>query len=95
MKSQMRNAKDSVFIAMPDGSYRLPSNDLLGYLNGLPADMPFGIQAQDIESEIIGQSISYGMHHRLCLAIGEHLQAQQHPASILRARQRQLAAVAI
>lgn len=87
MKSQMRNAKDSVFIAMPDGSYRLPSNELLQFLNGIPADMPFGRQSQDIESEIIGQSISYGMHHRLCEAIGKHLRAQQQPVSIVRATQ--------
>jgi DNA (cytosine-5)-methyltransferase 1 len=87
LKSQMRGAKDSVFIAMPDGTYRFPSNELLQFLNGIPADMPFGRQSKDIESEIIGQSISYGMHHQLCEAIGKHLQAQQQPVSIVRATQ--------
>ena len=87
LKSQMRGAKDSVFIAMPDGTYRFPSNELLQFLNGIPDDMPFGRQSKDIESEIIGQSISYGMHHRLCDAIGQHLRAQQQPATMLRATQ--------
>jgi DNA (cytosine-5)-methyltransferase 1 len=88
LKSQMRGAKDSVFLAMPDGTYRFPSNELLQFLNGIPADMPFGRQSKDIESEIIGQSISYGMHHRLCEAVGKHLRAQQQPVSIVRATQR-------
>lgn len=88
LKSQMRGAKDSVFLAMPDGTYRFPSNDLLQFLNGIPMDMPFGRQSKDIESEIIGQSISYGMHHRLCEAIGAHLKEQQHPASIVHASQK-------
>jgi hypothetical protein len=83
----MRGAKDSVFLAMADGTYRFPSNELLQFLNGIPSDMPFEKQAKDIESEIIGQSISYGMHHQLCEAIGQHLRAQQHPGSIVRARQ--------
>ena len=87
LKSQMRGAKDSVFLAMPDGTYRFPSNELLQFLNGIPADMPFGRQSKDIESEIIGQSISYGMHHRLCEAIGRHLRAQQQPATVVRATQ--------
>lgn len=87
LKSQMRGAKDSVFLAMPDGTYRFPSNELLQFLNGIPADMPFGRQSKDIESEIIGQSISYGMHHRLCEAIGKHLRAQQQPVSIVHATQ--------
>jgi DNA (cytosine-5)-methyltransferase 1 len=87
MKSQLRGAKDSVILAMPDGTYRAPSNELLQFLNGIPADMPFGRQAKDIESEIIGQSISYGMHHKLCEAIGNHLRAQQQPVSIVRATQ--------
>lgn len=87
LKSQMRGAKDSVFIAMPDGTYRFPSNELLQFLNGIPADMPFGRQSKDIESEIIGQSISYGMHHQLCEAIGRHLRAQQQPVSIVHANQ--------
>ena len=88
MKSQMRGCKDSVFVEMPDGTYRFPSNELLQFLNGIPADMPFGRQSKDIESEIIGQSISYGMHHRLCEAIGEHLRLQRQPVSIVRATQR-------
>lgn len=87
LKSQMRGAKDSVFIEMPDGSYRFPSNELLQFLSGIPMDMPFGRQSKDIESEIIGQSISYGMHHRLCEQIAKHLREQQQPISIVRATQ--------
>lgn len=76
MKSQSRQAKDSVYIATADGRYLLPSNALLEYLNGFPSDLVTNVQSTEIQSEIIGQSVEYPMHDALIRAIGEHLLAQ-------------------
>jgi DNA (cytosine-5)-methyltransferase 1 len=73
LKSQNRQAKDSVYISMGDGTYRLPSVELLAFLNGIPEDLSFNCVANDIASEIIGQSIDYPMHHALVQSIHDHI----------------------
>lgn len=73
LKSQNRQAKDSVYIRMADGAYRLPSGELLQRLNGIPASVHFRNVAGDIASEIVGQSIEYPMHHRIAVALRSHL----------------------
>lgn len=73
LKSQNRQAKDSVFIDMGDGSYRLPSLELLKYLSGIPEDFHLTNNSQEIASEIVGQSIDYPMHERLIKSLHDHI----------------------
>ena len=73
LKSQNRQAKDSVFIEMGDGRYLLPSLDMLRFLNGIPEDFNMDSVASDIASEIVGQSIEYPMHHQLVRSVHEHI----------------------
>lgn len=75
LKSQARQAKDSLYIAMPDGSYRLPTLDMLRHLNGIPADFNLDCVAETIGSEIVGQSIQWEMHKAICKAIHDHIGA--------------------
>jgi len=73
LKSQMRQAKDSVFIAMPDGRYLFPSLELLQHLNGIPADFDFHSVSGEICGEQIGQSIDYPLHEAICKAVHAHI----------------------
>lgn len=73
LKSQNRQTKDAVYVGMPDGSYRLPSGDMLRRLNGIPESVNLNNVAGDIASEIIGQSIEYPMHHAIAVALHAHL----------------------
>lgn len=73
LKSQSRQAKDSVFIAPGDGRYLFPSLELLQHLNGIPSDFNLSCVSSDIASEIIGQSIDMKMHHALTAALHAHI----------------------
>lgn len=73
LKSQLRQAKDSVFIAMPDGRYLFPSLDLLQYLNGIPADFDLNSVAGEQAAEQIGQSIDFPLHEAICKAVHTHI----------------------
>lgn len=73
LKSQSRQAKDSIFIDMGDGSYRLPSLALLKYLSGIPDDFHLDNSSQEIAAEIVGQSIDYPMHERLMKVLYHHI----------------------
>jgi DNA (cytosine-5)-methyltransferase 1 len=73
LKSQSRQAKDSVYIEAGDGRYLLPSLDLLQYLNGIPSDFNLSCTSQDIASEIIGQSIDVPMHEAVVRAVHGHI----------------------
>lgn len=75
LKSQNRQTKDSVYIAMPDGRHLLPSLDLLQFLNGIPADFDFGSVAGEQRAEQIGQSIDVPMHEAVCKAVHAHIAA--------------------
>jgi DNA (cytosine-5)-methyltransferase 1 len=72
LKSQNRQAKDSLFI-YDDVSdrYYFTSNKLLSELMGI--EMNFDAVGGTLESEIIGQSIETPLHEALLDSINEHL----------------------
>ncbi|MGP1715647.1 MAG: DNA cytosine methyltransferase [Methylophilus sp.] len=72
LKSQDRQAKDSVYINIDDRFY-LPSLPLLAALNGIPADFDFNSVGRSIQSEQIGQSIEVPMHEAICGAVRDHI----------------------
>lgn len=73
LKSQCRQAKDSLYVAMPDGRYLMPSLDLQRFLNGIPDDFSLDCVSESIGSEIVGQSIEYPMHHAICKQLHAHI----------------------
>lgn len=73
LKSQSRQAKDSVYIDMGDGSYRLPSLELQRHLQGIPADLCLNSANGEVASEIVGQSIEYPMHEVLVRQVHQHI----------------------
>jgi hypothetical protein len=74
LKSQHRQVKDSIYIAMPDGRYLLPSLELLQYLNGIH-NFDFNSVAAEQCAEQIGQSIDVPMHEAVCKAVYRHIGA--------------------
>lgn len=82
LKSQARQAKDSLYIEVEPGRFVLPSLDLLQFLNGIPTDINLNSVNAEIATEIIGQSIDYRMHERIAKALHEHIAANvgQHTA---------------
>lgn len=72
MKSQNRQAKDSVYIEH-EGKYFLPNEALLRELNGFPEDFNLETVSSTIASEIIGQSIEYPMHHKILQQVHAHI----------------------
>ncbi|MCT7563332.1 DNA cytosine methyltransferase [Aliarcobacter butzleri] len=72
MKSQNRQAKDSVFIFDEvSNKYYFTSNKLLSELMGIKMD--FSSVSGTIESEIIGQSIEVPLHNAVLESINKHL----------------------
>lgn len=72
LKSQNRQAKDSLFIYDEvSNKYYFTSNKLLSDLMGI--DMNFNAVGGTIESEIIGQSIEVPMHEALLDSINNHI----------------------
>ncbi len=89
LKSQLRCAKDSVWIAMPDGTYRFPSLELMKFLQGIPDDFNLDAVSKEVAGEIIGQSIDWPMHHVLVRAIHDHIgqHVGRHTATIIKQKQ--------
>jgi len=77
MKSQNRQAKDSVYI-VKNGRYLMPSEKLLLELNGIPASFDINSCSTSVASEIIGQSIEYPMHHAVLKSVYDHIRANTH-----------------
>lgn len=75
LKSQMRQAKDSIYIEAGEGRYLLPSLELLKHLNGLPTDFNLNSVGAEVAGEIIGQSIDYPMHDQLVRRLHQHIGA--------------------
>ncbi|WP_432263402.1 DNA cytosine methyltransferase [Cupriavidus sp. TMH.W2] len=75
LKSQARQAKDSIYIDAGDGRYLLPSIDLQRHLNGIPVDLDLSSTSAELASEIIGQSIDYPMHEKVVRALHAHIAA--------------------
>lgn len=74
LKSQNRQAKDSVYIEH-EGRYLFPSEEVLRTLCGFPESIKLDGVGAGIASEIVGQSIDYPMHHRICENIKSHISA--------------------
>jgi DNA (cytosine-5)-methyltransferase 1 len=74
MKSQNRQAKDSIYIEK-DGRYFMPSEKLLRELNSIPESFDLNSCSSTIASEIIGQSIEYPMHHAILKSVYDHIRA--------------------
>lgn len=72
IKSQDRMAKDTLVIEH-NGRYLMPSEDLLKALLSIPSDFNLNIVGKTIATEVIGQSVDYGMHKRLLNAVKEHI----------------------
>ncbi|MEM8519006.1 DNA cytosine methyltransferase [Janthinobacterium sp. CAN_S7] len=83
LKSQPRQAKDSIYIRAPDGRYLLPSLDLLRHLNGIPADFNFQSVSGEQCAEQIGQSIEFPLHEAICKAVHEHISANVGKHTVL------------
>lgn len=75
LKSQARQAKDSLFILTPDGRYLYPSLELMKYLNGIPMDFDLNSVSMEQATEQIGQSIDEPMHAAVCQAVHAHIAA--------------------
>jgi DNA (cytosine-5)-methyltransferase 1 len=73
LKSQGRQTKDSVYVAMPDGRYLLPTLEMQMRLNGIESDFNLDSVSQAVASEIVGQSIDVVMHRELVLAVHKHI----------------------
>lgn len=72
LKSQNRQAKDSLFIYDDmTNKYYFTSNDLLAELMGI--EMNFSAVSGTIQSEIIGQSIEVPLHEHLLDSINDHI----------------------
>jgi len=72
LKSQMRQAKDSVVIR--DGDRLLfPTVELMQRLMLIPDSFSMDAVSETVASEIIGQSVDYGMHGKILAKIAEHI----------------------
>ncbi len=72
LKSQNRQAKDSIFIQDEiRGKVYFPSNELIKTLMGI--DMNFDAVGSTIEGEILGQSIEVPLHEALLESVREHI----------------------
>lgn len=74
LKSQARQAKDSVFISLPDQKYSLPSIELVKYLQGIPEDVSVDSVSSELAYEILGQSIDWRMHEAVIRQVKSHLE---------------------
>lgn len=73
LKSQMRQAKDSVYIYDEvRGKAYFPTNELTASLMGIK-NMNFDSVSKTIESEIIGQSVEVPLHAAILKSVKEHI----------------------
>lgn len=72
VKSCARMAKDTLVVLHED-RYLLPSEDMRKALLSIPQDFNTEVVGSTIASEVIGQSIEYGMHHEILKCIKEHI----------------------
>lgn len=72
IKSCLRMANDTMVLEH-EGRYLLPSEELRKVLLSIPADFNTEVVGATIASEIIGQSISYGMHHQIMACVKTHI----------------------
>ena len=72
VKSCARQAKDSLCLKHND-RYLMPSESLRKALLSIPQDFNTDVVGATMASEIIGQSIEYGMHHQIMKCVKEHI----------------------
>lgn len=72
VRSQSRCAKDSVVIE-DGGRLYMPSESLLKDLLSIPQDFNTSVVGAESAVEIIGQSIEYGMHHKIMALVKKHI----------------------
>lgn len=72
VKSDLRQAKDSLILEH-EGKLLLPSAGLRKALLSIPSDFNTKVVANVIESEIVGQSVSWGMHHQIMKCVKDHI----------------------
>ncbi len=73
LKSQDRMAKDSVVVEY-EGRYYFPDNELMQVLMGFPVSFSTDAVSLSQASEIIGQSVDYGMHHQIVQSVKRHVE---------------------
>jgi DNA (cytosine-5)-methyltransferase 1 len=72
LKSQNRGAKDTLAVKV-DGRYYMPSEGLLKDIMGC-SDFKLDCVSKDIGSEIIGQSVSSGLHKMVTRCVKRHIE---------------------
>lgn len=72
VKSCYRMANDTLCLEH-EGRFLLPSEKLRKVLLSIPTDFNTDVVGETIASEIIGQSISYGMHHQILACVKNHI----------------------
>lgn len=83
LKSQPRQAKDSVYVQNYDGRILYPTEEILRKLNGFPETICLRSTSMEVGAEIIGQSIDYNMHHSIVRAVHQHLTDNTNGRQIL------------
>lgn len=73
LKSQDRMAKDSVVIEH-EGEFFFPDPELMKTLMRIPDDFSTQSSSKSIESEIIGQSVDFNMHHLVVQSVRNHIE---------------------
>lgn len=73
LKAQDRMSKDSVVIRDGD-RYLFPDVELMKTLMQIPSSFSTDAVSLSVASEIIGQSVDYGMHHRITQSIKRHIE---------------------
>lgn len=81
LKSQDR-VKDAVFIKH-QGRILKPTNKIIQSLLSIPESFSASWAAKEQETEILGQSIDYAMHHRILGSIYEHLNQNFGPSTVV------------
>lgn len=73
LKSQDRMAKDSVVVQDGD-RFLFPDVELMQTLMQFPKSFSTDAVSLSVASEIIGQSVDYGMHHKVVQAMKRHIE---------------------
>lgn len=72
VRSQLRATKDSVYI-YHNGEYLLPPVDMLKDLMGIDSSFDYSGITKEESSEVLGQSIEFPMHGKICEQLKKHI----------------------
>ncbi|WP_258636974.1 hypothetical protein [Vibrio parahaemolyticus] len=73
LKSQARQAADSLVIMEKDGTIRFPDEQLLKDLMGIPQSFNLNGVNKEQGTEIIGQAVDYPLYKSLIMSIKKHI----------------------